>query len=148
MTSPHDEAFLREILERALDAISARQREHIYRYDHNEKRQVVFHLASNLDKLNCCCPKYSITEESTYWDIIVECLEIALEDPVSASKPPLQPICSHKEAAGLEMHAFVVRLPDFIRPIYTKFCLKEQPDGNYYVSIDCHPSTINQYGTS
>jgi hypothetical protein len=79
-----------------------------------------------------------IKNEKSYWGVIIDCLETALEDPVNTHKKPEEPICSHKEALGLEMFAFVVQLDDFTREIYTKFCLKPLTDGTWYISIDCH----------
>ena len=136
MTDSPSEEFLKEILERALDAISAGLREHIY--DIRAGRKVAWHLDRDLEKLNACCPDFEITTESDYWGVVQDCLEVALSAPRKSYKQPKEKICSHDEADGLPMFAFVVRLPDFTRPIYTKFCLKEQSDGTWYVSIDCH----------
>ena len=138
MTGDRDEGFLRVLLERALDAIENGRREHIYRRDYGSGRQIAYHLARDLDRLDACCPNFTINNEQSYWGIILDCLEAALENPLATYKPPTEPICSHDEAPGSEMHAFVIELEDFTRPIYTKFCLKELTDGTWYVSIDCH----------
>ena len=136
MTDSPSEEFLKEILERALDAIGAGRYDHIY--DVRSGRKVVWHLDRDLERLDACCPASRITEEDDYWGIVQDCLEAALCEPLQTYKQPEEHICTNKEAAGLEMFAFVVALPDFTRPIYTKFCLKEQSDGTWYVSIDCH----------
>lgn len=138
MTVPYDEAFLREFLERALDATEEGRREHIYRRDHQTGRRVIYHLERDLEKLNACCLNYDITTEDSYWGVILDCLEAACENPLGSYRRPQEPFCSHAEALGSEMFAFEVKLEDFTHPIYTKFCLKEQPDGTWYVSIDCH----------
>lgn len=138
MTAPHSEAFLREILERALDALEEGQRGHIYRRDHQTGRRIIYHLDRDLERLSACCRDFPVTKEQTYWEIITECLEAALDDPLGTYKRPQEPICSHDEAPGAEMFAFVVELPDFTKPIYTKFCLLEQKDGTLYLSIRCH----------
>lgn len=138
MTGAHNEESLRTILECALDAIEDGRREHIFRRDHETGRKVAYHQARDLERLDACCPKYTITSEQSYWGTILDCLEAALENPLATYSPPTEPICSHEEALGSEMYAFVVELEDFTRPIYTKFCLVEQTDGTWYVSIDCH----------
>lgn len=134
MIRPEEE--LREILNRALDAISANCYEHIY--DKRNGRQVAWHYERDLERLNACCPDSHIVTEDHYWGIVQDCLEVALENPKASYKAPINNECSHHEALGLEMFAFVVQLEDFTRPIYTKFCLKERSDGEWYVSIDCH----------
>jgi hypothetical protein len=83
MTAPYTEAFLKEILDRALDATVEGRREHIYRRDHQTGRRVIYHLKRDLEKLDACCPKYDITSEKSYWEIILECLESAYENPLS-----------------------------------------------------------------
>ena len=138
MTGARSEEFLRNLLECALDAIENGRREHIYRRYHETGRKVAWHLESDLERLDACCRHYDITTEKSYWETILDCLEAALENPLASYKPPTEPVCSHEEAFGSEMHAFVVELEDFTRPIYTKFCIIEQTDGTSYVSIDCH----------
>lgn len=138
MTGSHPEEFLRTILERALDAIESGRSEHIYRRDHKTGKKVIYHLARDLEKLDACCSNSMVTTESDYWGVIQDCLESALSEPRNSFKQPEEKIASHKEVDGLEMFAFVVQLPDFTCPIYTKFCLKKQSDGTWYVSIDCH----------
>jgi hypothetical protein len=135
MTDPPTEEFLKEILERALDAIGAGRYDHIY--DVRSGRKVAWHFDRDLEKLDACC-RDRITTEEDYWGVVVDCLDAALNSPKESYKQPQERICSHEEADGLEMYPFVVQLPDFTRPIYTKFCLKEQSDGTWYVSIDCH----------
>ncbi len=132
------ETELREILNRALDAISNNRYEHIYRRDPKTGRKVVYHLDRDLEKLSACCRDYPVTKEQTYWEIIVDCLEAAYREPLETYKRPQAAVCIHPEAPGSEMYAFVVQLEDFTRPIYTKFCLLEQKDGTLYVSINCH----------
>lgn len=136
MTPPPSAEFLKKILERALDAISAGHYQHIH--DFRSGRRVAWHLDRDLERLDACCPASRITNETDYWGIVQDCLEAALSAPEKTYKQPQDNICTHEEADGLEMFAFVVQLPDFTRPIYTKFCLKSQPDGTWYVSIDCH----------
>jgi hypothetical protein len=138
MTGYYSADFLTEILERALTAIVEQRREHVCRWDYLSHRNVTWHYDHNLDRLNACCPGFTITTEDGYWGVVQDCLELALENPVETYKRPENPICSHREADGHEMYAFVVKLEDFTRPIYTKFCLKELADGTYYVSISCH----------
>ncbi len=138
MHEAHSEERLKEILERALTALENGCREHIYRRCPETGRRIIWHLARDLERLNACCPKYQIDDEETYFEIITDCLEVALEDPSEHYKRPADYISTHPETDGLEMFAFVVELDDFTRPIYTKFCLKKLPDGDWYVSIDCH----------
>jgi len=130
-------AFLKEILERAIDAISDGRRDHIYRWDHKSGRKVIWHFENNIERLDACCNS-DIRTEDHYWEVILDCLEQALEDPVGTYKRPEMPKSSHKEAPGEEMYAFRVKLDGFTRRIYTKFCLVEKMDGTWYVSIDCH----------
>ncbi len=136
MTGPHTEAFLKGILDRALGALDAGRYQHIY--DLRAGRKVAWHLDRDLERLDACCPNSRITNETDYWGVIQDCLEFALSAPEKTYKQPQENCASHDEVDGLEMFAFVVQLPDFTRPIYTKFCLKEQTDGTWYVSIDCH----------
>jgi hypothetical protein len=138
MLDDHPEEQLREILERALAALESGRYEHIYRRCPTTGRRVVWHLERDLERLDACCPKFKIADEETYFEIIFDCLEKALENPSKHYQPPEEDICTHPEAEGLEMFAFVVELDDFTRAIYTKFCLKELSDGEWYVSIDCH----------
>ena len=134
----HSETELREILNRALDALEEGKRSHIYRRHPQTSRRMAYHLDRDLERLSTCCRDFPVTKEQTYWEIITECLEAALEDPLGTYKCPQEPICSHDEALGVEMFAFVVELPDFTKPIYTKFCLVELEDGALYASIRCH----------
>jgi hypothetical protein len=135
MPESESAAFLKEILERAIDAISEGRRDHIYRWE--ARRRVILHYERDRDRLDACCAGDVITEED-YWGVILDCLELALEDPVGTYKRPQSPFSSHKEAPEEEMYAFVVQLDDFTCPIYTKFCLIEKSDGTWYVSIRCH----------
>lgn len=137
-TSESEDNHLREVLNQALDAIEAGQRQHICRRCQQTSNTVIWHYDRDLEKLNACCPGFEITTEEDYWGIIIDCLETALEDPAAHYKQPQEHICDHSEAYGLEMFAFVVKLKDFTREIYTKFCLKKLIDGTWYVSIDCH----------
>ncbi len=138
MSGDHSEEELKEILERALAALESGRYDHIYRRCPNTGRRIVWHLDRDLERLNACCPKYQIKDERDYFEIIVDCLETALEDPAKHYQRPEEDICTHPEADGLEMFAFVVELEEFTREIYTKFCLKELSDGEWYISIDCH----------
>lgn len=140
MSSPRSSAELTAILHQALEALESGRRGHIWRRSRDQPSgPVAWHLARDLEKLNSCCPDYTIADEDDYWGIITDCLETALINPLQSYKRPKDPISKHREALGLEMFALVVQLDDFTRPIYTKFCLKEQSDGTYYISIDCHP---------
>ena len=135
MTGPYTEEDLKGIIGCALDALSDNRYEHIY--DKRSGRKVGWHLDRDIERLSACCSS-DITEEDDYWGVIQDCLEKALQNPLSTYKRPQQSICSHEEAENLEMFAFVVKLPDFTTNIYTKFCLKEKTDGTWYVSIRCH----------
>jgi len=136
MTGAHTGEFLRNILECALDAMENGRYRHIY--DLRSGRKVAWHIERDLERLDACCPDSRVITEMDYWGVIQDCLELALSAPQKTYKQPLENRASHEEVDGLEMFAFVVQLPDFTRPIYTKFCLKEQSDGTWYVSIDCH----------
>ncbi|MDB4354094.1 hypothetical protein N9Z02_02205 [Akkermansiaceae bacterium] len=138
MSSPYSAEELTDILQRALDALESGRRGHIYRRSRETGEEEPFHLKRDLEKLDACCPDFDIIKEATYWDTILDCLETALDNPLATYKKPEKPICSHDEALNHEMFSFSVQLGDFTRPIYTKFCLKEQSDGTWYVSIDCH----------
>jgi hypothetical protein len=126
---------LTEILERALTAIEEKRRGHVY--DKRNGRQVIWHYDSDFERLKDCCDS-DIIDEDDYWGIVQDCLVHALNAPLFYYKRPQQPICSHEEALDEEMYAFVVKLPDFKRKIYTKFSLIEKDDGTWYVSIRCH----------
>jgi hypothetical protein len=136
MSESHSDAFLKEILESAIDAVEDGRREHIYRRDQTG-RKVIWHFDNNLERLDACC-KFNITNEEDYWGVVLDCLEMALANPQGSYKEPEESTCSHDEALGNEMFAFVVQLEDFTRPIYTKFCLIDRSDGKWYISIDCH----------
>lgn len=138
MSSPYTAEQLTDILHRALDALGSGRRGHIYRRSRETGREEPYHLQRDLEKLDACCRDFDVKKESTYWDIIFDCLETALDRPMETYKRPEEPISIHPEAPDQEMFAFVVQLEDFTRPIYTKFCLKEQTDGTWYISIDCH----------
>lgn len=132
MNPAYTEDQLAGILETALDALESGKRGHIYR------RNEPWHFNRDIERLNACCPNYALRTEDDYWNIILDCLESAQLCPLQCYKPPQEPTCSHGEALGETMHAFVVELEDFTRPIYTKFCLTEHSDGTWYISIDCH----------
>lgn len=132
---------LQKILERAIDAIKRGHYEHVYRRDYPTGQTVIWHFANNMSRLNACCLAGQLYDEDDYMAVIRECLENAAQSPLGAYKRPENNVCSHQEALGLEMYAFVVTHEDFSLPIYTKFCLKEQINGTWYVCIDCHPST-------
>lgn len=133
MSSTHSAEELTDILRRALEAFDNNCYGHVFRSSGEP-----WHLARDIERLNACCPDSEIEEEDDYWGVITDCLEEALKNPLKFYKEPEEPISAHKEALDLEMFAFVVQLDDFTRPIYTKFCLKEQSDGTWYISIDCH----------
>ncbi len=137
MSVSYSAASLMEILRRAISAVGDGRRDHIYRQDFQTGRRVIYHFDNNIERLNACC-ETEIENEDDYWGVVLDCLEAALADPERSYKRPEEPICSHNEAIGHEMFAFVVQLEDFTRPIYTKFCLIEQSDGAWYISIDCH----------
>jgi len=124
MSLPLSSEKLTTILNLALNALEKGRNGHIYR-----RSGEPWHLANNLERLNACCPDFQIKTEDDYWGVILDCLETALISPLDYYKQPQKPISSHKEAKNLEMFAFVTQLEDFTRPIYTKFCLKEQSDG-------------------
>ena len=133
MSSSYSSEELTDILRRALDALESG------RYSLNSRRpSKPWHLATALERLNACC-SFEIIEEDDYWGVVLDCLETALENPTRAYKKPEESICTHDEATGLEMFAFIVQLEDFTCTIYTKFCLKEQSDGTWYLAISCHP---------
>ena len=133
MSPTYTEAELVDILERALCSLEEGRRDHIYRRP-NEP----WHLARDLERLDACCPEGTINREEDYWGVILDCLELALQNPEKTYKLPENSVCSHQEAIHEVMHAFVVQPSDFTRPIYTKFCLKELTDGTWYISIGCH----------
>lgn len=135
MTGDYSSEFLTEILERALIAIEERRREHVY--DRRNGLKVIWHYDRDFDRLKSCCDS-ELIDEDDYWGIVQDCLCWAKNDPLTYYKRPQQPICSHEEAFDEEMYAFVVKLPDFTRKIYTKFSLIEKDDGTWYVSIRCH----------
>lgn len=133
MSDPSPIEELTDILHRALAALESGRRDHIYR-----RPGEPWHLPRDLEKLDACCPDSTIGDEEAYRDIILDCLEEALQDPIGTYKEPEEPICGHVEARGHQMFAFVVQLEDFTRPIYTKFCHIELTDGTWYISIGCH----------
>ncbi len=137
----HSATFLQEILRLAIEAIKCGRYEHVYRRDFFTGQTVIWHFANNLSRLNACCLSGELYDEDDCMAVICECLENAQLSPFGTYKRPENNVCSHQEALGLEMFAFVVSHEDFSLPIYTKFCLKEQINGTWYVCIDCHPST-------
>lgn len=125
---------LTSILEVAIDAIMNNR----YGPVSNHTGQAV-HMDRDLHKLTAVSD-YDQIDEEDYWDIIVDCLKSALTNPLYFYKRPQEFISTgHYQTEGLELYAFVVKLDDFRRPLYTKFCLKEQQHGIYYLHIDCHP---------
>ena len=138
MSSPYSVEKLTDILMLALTALESGRYDHVYRRSQESGEEEPWHLGRDIDRLNACCPDFTIFDEDQYWDIVEECLKEAINAPLEAYKKPKEPISSHQEAPGNEMYAFIAQLEDFTRPIYTKFCLKELNDGTWYISIDCH----------
>lgn len=136
----HSASALLEILQYAIDALVDGRVRLVKRWDPRSGKKVPWHFDRDIEQLNACCQAGTLYDQEDYVAVILECLEIAFENPLATYKPPMNNICSHKEAQGREMFAFVVRHPDFSIPLYTKFCLIEQSNGTWYISIDCHPS--------
>ena len=133
MPLSHTEEEWRAVLERAFDAYDANRHDHI-----RHKNGELWNVARDIEKLDACCHLYKITYDD-YWAIVIECLELAIEDPAGTYKQPESAVCDHDEANGEEMFAFVVKHADFTRPIYIKYALTLEPDGEWYFSISCHP---------
>jgi hypothetical protein len=136
----HSATFLQEILQRAIEALEAGRVRFVSRRDSISRKKVFWHLDRDIERLSACCRSGEIPDKEEYRIVILECLETALEDPAGTYTPPIDYLCSHKEARGQEMFAFVVTHEDFTLPIYTKFSLIEEKKGTWYISIDCHPS--------
>lgn len=76
-----------------------------------------------------------------YWDLIIRCLNKALEDPskyYTGRKPP--EVCqSVKQLKHCEMFAFSVFDPITNKTVYTKFAIKKMHKGDeFYGHITCH----------
>jgi hypothetical protein len=76
-----------------------------------------------------------------FWQLIFECIQIALEDPEGCYRQPF-PAKSNKskDAKNLYMWAFCVYHDERDLEIYFKYCLKPQADGLTYLHISCHES--------
>jgi hypothetical protein len=80
-------------------------------------------------------------DESGFWQLIYECIQIALEDPKGCYRQPFPAKSTKsKEAKNLYMWAFSVFHDERELQIYFKFCLKKQADGLHYLHISCHES--------
>lgn len=124
---------LAEILKLALEAFEKGLYEPVRRRSGEPS-----HMAKDIERLEAVSD-WTINPDD-YWEIVIDCLELAQTDPSKYYKEPEDPICTgHHEIYGKFMWAFVVKLEDFRLPIYTKFCLTEYPDGTHYIHIDCHP---------
>lgn len=128
---PTEEELL-ELLNHALDAITKGRFEPV-----RLRNGRPTHIENNIEYLEIYC-SFNIEEED-YWDIVYECIKIATGDPIGLYKEPEDNICSHREAEGERMWAFVVTHEDFSKDLYFKFCLQEKEDGHHYLHINCHP---------
>ncbi len=83
-----------------------------------------------------------ITSLESYWDLIYECIQIAIRDPPAFYRRPQPPGKQTKDKGlsfGKPMIPFEVDHPDFDFPLYFKFCIVEEPKGIFtYCHIDCH----------
>ncbi len=79
--------------------------------------------------------------EHEFWQLLYECVQIALEDPEGCYRQP-HPAKStkSKDARNLYMWAFVVYHDERDLDIYFKYCLKPDSSGIYYLHISCHES--------
>ena len=76
-----------------------------------------------------------------FWQLLYECVQIALEDPEGTFRPPFPAKSTKsKEAKGLYMWAFEVYHDEQDLYIYFKYCLRPDPSGTYYLHISCHES--------
>lgn len=77
-----------------------------------------------------------------YWDLVYQCIQLAMVDPVSCYRKPRHPGKQTKDKGpswGKPMIPFQVEHEDFDQPLYFKFCLVEAPEGVFtYYHIDCH----------
>lgn len=78
-----------------------------------------------------------------YKDLLYECIQIALDDPVTCFQPPAQKSTRHQLTQGLPMWGFEVTGCEAFptKRIYFKFSLKETKTGQYYCHVSCHEST-------
>ena len=120
---------LDEILDTALKAFQSGHYESV----NNEKGRP-YHLVRDISKLENYC-EYDI-DVAIYWEIVLECIEIASGNSLHYYKQPSDYICEmHEEIKGEHMWAFVVPHQHFTKNLYIKFCIKE----DNYIHIDCHP---------
>jgi hypothetical protein len=89
------------------------------------------HIAADMAELD-------LTSQDDYWDLVYECIQLALEDPLSCSRSKSQKSTKHKSTRNLPMWAFKVFHPVRNQDLYFKFCLKNASHGTRYLHIDCH----------
>ena len=123
-----------DVLELAIQLIDENRIDNVY-----DGQGIPFHYLRDRDRLQDCYKKDEIIDEEIYLDIVYDCLCFAQGDLPSSYKRPEEEICKgHKEAKGLRMWAFSVQHDDFLRKVYTKFCIRENSAGGRYIHIDCH----------
>jgi len=117
-------------------ALLGKLRKAVAAFDANPARYVAVgkapgrHVPSDMAELE--------VSEPDYWDIVYDCLILAIEDPLNCFRQPEPPKATKDEIKNLPMWAFVVKHQDFHRRLYFKFCLQELNGQTWYKHIDCH----------
>jgi len=109
-------------------------REAIQAFDSGNYAEVDRHIRADMEELHLIC-------RDDYWDLVYECLQLALEDPKKCYRNPTpRKSTKHKETMNLLMWPFEVLHSSYRKPLYFKFCLKKINDEIHYLHIDCHES--------
>ena len=124
--------------------LDSKLRKALAAFEHDPDRVVIpetIPVASEIDKLR-------LKDVAHYLDVIYECIQLALQDPLVTYRKPAPPGKStrHDLTKNLPMWAFRVKGCSFdpSKWMYFKFCLKEQKNGTYYCHISCHEDQPNK----
>lgn len=92
------------------------------------------HVPSNIQELG-------LSDVISYWHLVWDCIDLALENPVESYQPPEDDIGAFGKTKNLKLYAFQVQHDDHQIPLYFKFCLKPLPNQeHFYLHINCHPT--------
>lgn len=94
------------------------------------------HVKADLEELGI--------DEEAYWALLPRLVQAALDagplKTYAGTRPPRKST-KHAVIHNLELWAYKAELPEFDRPLYFKFALKNHPktqEPTYY-HVDCHP---------
>ncbi|MFW5894208.1 MAG: hypothetical protein ACOCUY_03645 [Verrucomicrobiota bacterium] len=92
------------------------------------------HVEADMEELE-------IASRRDYWQLVFECILLALESPAGCFRPTSPPKSTKDgDTKNLFLWPFEVYHEDREQFLYFKFCLKKQSDGTHYLHIDCHES--------